>query len=350
MIRTRAAAVAVALALALGALQSITAAPADRARSDERREAIRHASVWTATDVASMDLKAGPRGENAFAPGQTVTCTFVEKQHGSGSTPKFDCVLPSGRELKVRYGLTNGEVYAQVAATRLLWALGFAANRMYPVRVECRGCPPDPFKATPPGDPAKTVTFDPATIDEKAEGKTIETKPEQGWSWAELNHVDERVGGAPPAQRDALKLLAVLMQHSSNKAINQRLVCLDPPACTRSRMIIADVGKTFGRANALNGDKTAAVNFKAWSKTPVWRPGAACIGQLAWSFSGSLHDPHISEPGRKFLADLLVQLSDAQLHDLFETARVTTRDPGATVDEWVKAFKDKRQAIVDRRC
>ena len=298
-----------------------------------------------------MNLKAGPKGPAAFTPGQTVTCAFVPKKHGSGSTPKFDCVLPSGRELKVRYGRENGEVYAQVAATRLLWALGFPANRMYPVRVVCRGCPPNPFKDKASGDPAKTVTFDPATIEEKAEGKTFETKPEQGWSWAELDRVDEKAGGAPAAQRDALKLLAVLMQHSSNKAINQRLVCLDPPKCMRTEMVIADVGKTFGRANALNDDGTAAVNFKEWSRTPIWKSASgACVGRLAWTFSGSLSDPRISEPGRKFLANLLLQLSDAQIQDLFEAARVTTRDPAATVDDWVKAFKAKREEIVNRRC
>jgi hypothetical protein len=99
-----------------------------------------------------MDLKTGPRGPSAFAAGATVTCNFVSRPHGSGSTPKFTCALPSGRELKVRYGETNGEVYAQVVATRLLWALGFGANRMYPVKVVCHGCPPNPFKDRPAAD------------------------------------------------------------------------------------------------------------------------------------------------------------------------------------------------------
>ncbi len=330
---------------------ALRASPADPTPKEQRAAAIRHATVWTATDVGTMDLKTGPRGDDAFTPRQTVTCTFVPKKHGRGSTLKFACTLPSGRELKVRYGKTNGEVYAQVAATRLLWALGFAANRMYPVRVVCRGCAPNPFKDKAPADASTTVTFDPATIDEKADGQTIETKPDEGWSWAELDTVDEHAGGATTAQRDALKLLAVFIQHSSNKTINQRLVCLDPPRCDRSQMIVADLGKTFGRANALNDDDTAAVNFKEWSRTPIWkRASGACVGHLAWTFSGSLSDPPISEPGRKFLADLLTRLSDAQIQDLFEVARVTQRDPGATVADWVRAFKAKRDEIAHRRC
>ena len=331
---------------------ALRAAGAPRAESrDARRAAIRRAAVWTATNISSMDMKAGPHAPSAFAPGATVDCRFVPQRHGAGSTRKFDCVLASGRELKVRYGPDNGEVYAQVAATRLLWALGFGANRMYPVRVVCLGCPEDPFKGRAPADASKSVVFDPATIDVKADGKTIETKPDEGWSWKELDLVDETAGGAPRAQRDALKLLAALIQHSSNKAINQRILCLDRPACGHTLMMLTDVGKTFGRANALNDDATGAVNFKAWSRTPVWKePAADCVGNLGWSLTGTLHDPKIGEAGRKFLADLLDRLTDIQLHDLFSVARVTQRDPTATIDDWVAAFKQKRTAIANARC
>ena len=41
--------------------------------------------------------------------------------------------------------------------------------------------------------------------------------------------------------------------------------------------------------------------------------------------TGTLGDPAISEAGRKFLADLLVQLTDQQVRDLFEVARVDRR-------------------------
>jgi hypothetical protein len=81
------------------------------------------------------------------------------------------------------------------------------------------------------------------------------------------------------------------------------------------------------------------------------------VARLDKSFTGSFKNPRISEAGRAFLAGLLVQLSDAQLHDLFETARVERRprDPGkggpsASVDEWVAAFKRKRGEVVDHRC
>jgi hypothetical protein len=53
-----------------------------------------------------------------------------------------------------------------------------------------------------------------------------------------------------------------------------------------------------------------------------------------------------------------MQLSDRQIQDLFEAARVQLRlrTPGqvdsgfATTGEWVDVFKAKRQQIVERRC
>src|ERR1041384_2417867 len=106
----------------------------------ERDAALARAQVWTPTRVATMDVRIGPRGRGSFAPEQTVTCDYVDTKL-PGNTPKFACRI-DGDEVKIRYGRTNGEVYAGVAATRLLWALGFGADALYPVHVICRGCPP----------------------------------------------------------------------------------------------------------------------------------------------------------------------------------------------------------------
>ena len=82
----------------------------------------------------------------------------------------------------------------------------------------------------------------------------------------------------------------------------------------------------------------------------IWKGKSGCTGNLPKSMTGSLEDPQISEAGRKFLADMLTQLSDQQIHDLFEVARFTRRDRGTTVDDWVAAFKQKRDEITTRTC
>jgi len=327
--------------------------PLQHLTKPQRLAAIERAQVWAATDVPAMDLREGPQGRGALAPFAAVTCTYVEKKM-SGRSPKFTCELAPGDEVKVKYGADNGEVYGVVAASRLLWALGFAADRWYPVSVTCHGCPADPHR-----DARRTdgdVTFDTAAIERKMPGKTMGTLPDEGWKWPELETVNEKAGGAPRAQVDALKLLAVILQHTDSKPEQQRLVCGDSKSgvedgqgCMAPLMLIHDVGLTFGRANLFHRNSVAGVNFAEWSRTPVWQDEKRCVGHLPGTWGSTLNNPTISEGGRKFLADLLVQLSDAQLRDLFLVARFPQRSR-ATVEDWIAAFRSKRDAIVNATC
>lgn len=311
-----------AIAVGLGVTFTDASAEADRGAL------IRRAQVWSATEISTMDVTVGPRGPGSFAHGQTVRCDYLEKDF-DGASKKFACRLAPGDEVKVKFGIGNGEVHAEVAATRLLWALGFGADRMYPVRVVCRGCPDSV------GD-----VIDPAVIERRMPGKDL---PDDGWSWPELDLIDESAGGATKAQIDALKLLATLFQHTDSKREQQRLMCLDG-VCARPFMMIADLGLTFGRASLANVNETASVNLQAWSQTPVWKGSLGCVGNVPRSLTGTLKDPVISDAGRRFLASLLTQLSDRQIRDLFEVSGVQS------VDAWVQAFKQKREDIVMRRC
>jgi hypothetical protein len=330
------------------------------ATKEERLAFIRKAQVWMSTNVPEMDLRAGPQGPGAFQPNEMVSCEYVEKKNLPGTTPKFDCEISEGDVVKVRYGAKNGKVEGAVLGSRLLWALGFGADRVYPVRVTCRGCSPDPWnkRERVPGE----QVFDPAAIERKPKGHEMKSENKGGWAWPELDLVDEHQRGAPIAHRDALKLLAVFMQHTDTKPEQERLLCLpgglrDDGGCDKPFMMLHDIGLTFGQANLWNRTSVGSVNFEQWSKTPIWKDAAACVGNLSKSYTGTLDNPKIGEAGRQFLADLLVQLTDRQLHDLFEVARVDRRsrrpdsaEPPATVDEWVAAFKHKRDEIVGNRC
>jgi hypothetical protein len=288
-----------------------------------------------------------------------VTCDYVPTKK-FGHSKKFECSIDGKDLIKVRYGDDNGEVQGSVLASRLLWALGFGADRVYPARVVCRGCSSDPWN-----DPKETPgehTFDPAAIERKLEGhqmKMVGDKDSE-WSWKELSLLDQAQGGATLAQRDALTLLAVMIQHTDSKPEQQRLVCLPGGInadgwCDKPFLVVHDVGLTFGHGNFRNDASRASVNLGEWAHAPVWRDPAACTAHLSQSHTGTLGDPKISEEGRAFLAERLLQLSDAQLHDLFEVSRVDRRRPDtstspASVDEWVAAFKQKRDEIVTNRC
>jgi len=341
------------------ALNGCASTPINDIDEPEQRVRVRvlaRAHVWTPTNVRAKNLMVGPRGAGSFAPRETVHCEYVEK-HLSGASPKFACRISPGDEVKVKFGPENAEVYGEVLATRLLWALGFGADRMYPVRVVCRGCP-SRFGGS---EVSRGVfRFDPAVIERKMSGVEWPPKESRGWSWEELDLVDPERGGAPKAHRDALKLLAVFLQHTDTKSEQQRVLCRGSRSgadCVKPFLMISDVGLTFGRASRDNANESG-VNLRRWRETPVWKEESGCTGNLPRSFTGTLHDPVIGEQGRRFLANLLVQLSDSQLRDLFDAARVELRQrrPGqpwegfGTVGEWVDAFKDKRAQVVRRRC
>jgi len=339
-------------------------APRDAGAVALRNEAFTSAHVWTApaTPIAEANLRDNPPGADGFPADAEVACKFT-LQEVSGTTPKFYCEVAGGEALKIKYGAGNPELTAEVAATRLLGALGFGADRMYVVkRVKCAGCPTYPFYALKclketglrsaclPGgiDYDSVVNFDSAVIERRLAGRKIEAPPDHvGWPWFELEKIDPARGGSPLAEVDALRLMAMVLAHWDNKAENQRLMCpagADGPngTCTRPLAILQDVGATFGPVKA---------ELHNWRSTPVWADAKTCtvsMKSLPWN-GATFPDRRISEDGRLFLLGLLEQLSDQQLRDLFEGSRMTLFDQisgeGRNPDAWASVFKDKVRQI-----
>lgn len=344
----------------------------------DRRDYLRRARIFEPVDVAARDLAAGPRDPYAVGPDDLVSCNFIEpeKEHvpSGGTTPKFFCTLRHMHphvDVKIRYGRDNRELYGEVLASRLFWALGLAVDRNYPVRVRCHDCPADPWRAYrdfPARDraPRATRELDDAVMQRLYPAAVIETRDDEGWSFGELDAVDESAGGASRAEVDALRLLAAFVAHGDDKPENQRLVCpfaaIDAAGrCTAPRLLVADLGSTFGRgASRLFGliDKDARPSFAAWSSLPMWQDARACRAYLVARASAS--HPLVHEAGRRLLAERLSALGEAQLRALFQVARVermgetTTGSDGkprpVTVDDWVAAFVRRRQQLVDNRC
>jgi hypothetical protein len=340
----------------------------DELSVDERRSLLDRAQVFRPIDTKGLDLLAGPRGKDGFPFDANVTCAFAYPDEPlSGATPKFECEVGPKDVVKVKYGAQNGEVYAEVAASRLFWALGFFADRMYPVRITCVGCPGDPHRASTTewrlGKPGKvgTMLIEPATIERKFEGESIEVPKFEGWSWLELEAVADNSVGATRAHIDALKLLAAFIQHVDSKPENQGLVCADEAvtedrqgneSCSRPVLVVKDLGSSFAQASRVRFPK---MKLASWRGVKVWRDEKACQANLTSSIVGTLSHPRVSEAGRRFLAARLSLLSDKQLLDLFTAARVERHAEKAngrpvTAADWVQVFKAKRDQIVNHRC
>jgi hypothetical protein len=327
--------------------------PLSRARAAELREdALRRTQVRLATvTTPALDLDV------AEPP---VTCRFLAR-YPSGTSAKFDCVLDGGEIVKVKYG-RNPEVAAEVAATRLLSGLGYAADRMsITPSVRCHGCPRYPFFAMrllqltgtyswypEHGDLDGYSEFSWAAIERKFEAHSIETPEREGWGWWELDEVDP-ARGASRTEIDAMRLVAVFLAHWDNKDGNQRLVCLDSLAapdtpCERPVAMMQDLGATFGPSKA---------NIARWTTVPIWKDRETCtVSMEAMPFEGgTFPEARISEAARLQVARQLGALSDEQIRGLFEAARFpehySSTDDERDLERWRTAFRTRVRQITD---
>jgi hypothetical protein len=330
-----------------------------------RDDALRSARVWhpPAIPIRQVNFAENPVTPGGFRSTDDVSCRFVVDKI-DGTSRKFNCELPGGEILKVKYGATNPELHAEVAATRLLGALGFGADRMFVVRtVRCAGCPRFPFHALRCAagtgldglcfagglDYDRVRTIDPAVIERPLEGVKIESTDGSGWAWYELDRIDRSRGGSSRAEVDALRLLAIVLAHWDNKAPNQRLVCLPggegaDGTCTKPFAMVHDLGATFGPLK---------LDFRNWSSTSVWADPQSCtvsMGSLPYH-GATFPETRITEAGRLMLLGLLEQISESQLSDLFAGSRVISYDQISAAargaDAWVAAFLHKVRQIRD---
>jgi hypothetical protein len=320
-----------------------------------REDALARAKVWQEppAPIAQADLRNGPPGP--FNDSDDIVCRYKPK-FTRGQTPKFYCALPEGRVIKVKYGRLNAEPRTELAASRLLAALGFGADRTFVVKsVRCAGCPTYPHPRwgllnllfARAGD---RVRFADAAIEDPMPGRSIEAGETEGWAWYELEKIDPARGGASRAERDALSLMAVFLANWDNKARNQRLVCLRggdtaDGGCSKPFAYLQDVGATFG---------PKGLNLEGWRANPIWADPAACrVSMKSLPYQGATFpDTVISEGGRRFLAEKLKQLRPQQVRDLFTAAGFTeyarNSEAARNVDNWVAAFEDKVRQIADR--
>ena len=299
-------------------------------------------------DASKIDFASDP---NSGVIDPKVTVCRYKPDEVTGTTPKFDCELKSGEKLKVKYGYTK-EIPSEIAATRLLHALGFGADRVSRVeKVRCYGCPFQPFHTRSLWELAGLTDFidkrlnydsyrdfEQVSVERNLEGEAIEVGNERGWGFYELKNIDPRQGGATRAEVDALRLIAVFLHHWDNKTANQRLTCPGSQTadCKHPLAMIQDVGSDFGPKKA---------DLENWKSKPVWGNESSCLLTMEWMpyDGGTFGEVQVTEGGRRLLGERLKQLSPAQITALFTAAQLDN------VPAWVAAFQDKVRQIADRR-
>lgn len=255
-------------------------------------------------DIQTRDLFYGPGGREHMPVG---TFTFLEeKMHGVN--PKFDVRDEAG----VRWGVKMGrEARPEVAATRLIWAVGYFTNEDYYLpQLNINGS----MQLKRGQDLIHHNVINGVRLKRhnKGEHKIAD------WSWSNNPFVGTK-------ELDGLKIMMELVCNVDLKAANQHVYDVDG---VEQRYIAADVGSSFGMCGkTMFYSKGVLKDFQA--KPLIKTAGPEFID--GWRFQ------HISREHAKWIGGYLAQLSDAQISDAFRAAGFRPEE----IDGFAKKVREK---------
>jgi hypothetical protein len=307
---------------------------------------------------------APPADENGLA--KPINCVAnKDESPGAGTTPKFFCSVEGVTDNEgklIRYKIKphfkgqspdkrNGEVYGEFLSSRFSQAMGFFADDEWVADVNCPDC-----------EKSLTKKFQGAPWSPSQSAAGIELALGHGID-VNCNHKDAAglsetlqklaQNGAPRAQIDAFKLWLAFIDHGDTKTDNQKFTCLKSQKNGNTRICepgqavyyVSDMGSTFGYSTA-SESKARLDNWR--KKDPIKVSGGRCEANAK-----SVGDTHISEAGRKLLADNLQRLLDAEQQNktitrVFAASRNAERDRPAS--EWAAEFVHKAKMIIGAQC
>lgn len=242
--------------------------------------------LWEQVTIAERDLYWGPGGREMFPVMEDIR--FVGRQ-ASGNNLKFRLKEKSGREWVVK---AADEAQPEVAATRLLWAIGFPTEIDYIV----------PKVSVAKWGNYKNVRF---------EARPENIKRGERWSW------DEN----PFKQSNEFAALRIMMAMLNNWDLkDENTVILQRDG--KLYYAVSDLGSSFGKLAKHSETRSGRSVNK-----PADYAGSTFIktvngNMLHFDYTGARADlmRGINVEHGRWLADLLLQLSDKQIEDAFRAA------------------------------
>lgn len=298
--------VVLTLAFAAGASAQ---APAGHFKSKESKAPVgaSPAVIWREpTDIQSRNLFYGPGGPEHQPHGKLA---FIEEDF-KGVNPKFDVRDEDG----IRWGVKLGnEAKPEVAATRLVWAVGYFTNEDYYLpELKVGGL--------------QLKRGQELINHSKINGVRLKrhNKSEHqiaNWGWDKNPFVGSK-------ELDGLKVMMEVICNVDLKSLNQHVYDEDG---IEQRYIAADLGSSFGMCGkTMFYTKGKLKDFQ--SKPLIQNAGPEYVD--FWRFK------HIPREHAKWIGGYLAQLSDQQISDAFRAAGFG--------DEEVEGFAAKvREKIIE---
>jgi hypothetical protein len=275
-----------------------------------------NAILWDNGSIASRDLFLGAGGE-AMKP-DVSSVTFL-KEELQGHNKKYRIRDAAGHEWIAKW---SSEAQPETAAVRLLHGLGYKTEVNYLVP-----------SLTIPGK----GTFQNVRLEARPKG--VERLEQWSWKQNPFTGTNELQG---------LKIMMVFFTNWDLLDLQNKVLRVNNGGRIEHHYIISDLGATFGKL----GNNNMPIFFRVGRKTnepETWAKAGfisgAKDGKLDFDFKGKgrelMNDITVSQ-GR-WLADLLLQLSDKQLEDAFRAANYSPQDIAILRD----GFK-ARVAVLDK--
>jgi hypothetical protein len=275
-----------------------------------------NAVLWEPVNIAERDLYLGPGGEEMKPDISKVVFIKEEKQ---GHNKKYRIKDAKGREWVAKFGR---EAQPETAAVRFLYGIGYKTEINFLV-------------------PSLTIPGKGTFENVRLEARPAHVERLDEWKWKENPFVGTN-------ELQGLKIMMVFFTNWDLLDLQNKVLRVRQDAGIEHHYIISDLGATFGKL----GNNNLPFFFRIGRKTnnpEVWSNAGFISGVengiIDFDFKGkgrSLMDDITVAQGR-WLADLLLQLSDKQIEDAFRAANYSAEDIAFLKD----GFKD-RVSVLDR--
>jgi hypothetical protein len=277
--------------------------------------------------IAARDLTWG-MGSAARAP--KAPFTFVSEDT-SGSKPKILVKDAAGASWRIKLATmdaTRNEVHAEVAAGRLVWALGYFSDEHYFVpegRIEGARDLKRAAAVVGPDGSFRTACF---------ERRDPEFEVQAEWDLAKNDFAGTR-------ELSGLQIMMLLIANWDTSARNGAIVRVRLPNGTvEDRHMLTDLGSSFGQARSSrwNLEHYAAVKFVTGivRAKEVQFPIALASGPAPMTVPLD----HV-----RWFANLAAQLTQPQVRQAFEAAGATPSEVDGFSSQVLRRIADLRAAV-----
>ncbi|HTT23999.1 MAG TPA: hypothetical protein VMG82_34055 [Candidatus Sulfotelmatobacter sp.] len=264
------------------------------------------------------------------------------------------------------------EVFTTLAASRIMWVLGFPADHVYPAAAaSCIGCGNDPFgnKLTDNKASLKDAptVFKIVSAERELPWDEINPEDDETWSWTDAAkfYSDGEWSHKQKVEFDAYRLALGLIHYHNALPQQNRVDCAEwaqteegkPKVCSKPVIYVHDLGSTFGKKRSgfdLFGTNPRG-SFDAWRPQTVFVNPGNC--ELRATLLG---DKQVLKEAQDLMIQRVARLDRDTVKSIFRVSRFNMMDQKqvrrlrssgtqnvdeAALDEWTVVFMKRIDEI-----